>query len=89
MKILLIKYRNIGDVLLVSPLINNLKLFYPGAQIDIALNHGTEDMVTLNPNISRVFVFDRKYVKSQSLFIRIFQEVKFFYSFKKESNLIK
>jgi len=51
MKILLIKYRNIGDVLLVTPLINNLKLFYPNAQIDIALNHGTEDMVTLNPNI--------------------------------------
>ena len=54
MKILLIKYRNIGDVLLVTPLINNLKLFYPNAQIDIALNHGTEDMVTLNPNISQV-----------------------------------
>lgn len=85
MKILLIKYRNIGDVLLVTPLINNLKLFYPGAQIDIALNHGTEEMVTLNPNISRVFVFDRKYVKSQNLFFRILMELKFFNSFRKNN----
>ena len=82
MKILLIKYRNIGDVLLVTPLINNLKLFYPNSQIDIALNHGTEDMVTLNPNISRVLVFDRKQVKSQNFFNRIIKEWKFFLSFR-------
>ena len=85
MKILLIKYRNIGDVLLVTPLINNLRLFYPNAQIDIALNHGTEDMVTLNPNISRVLVYDRKYIKSQNFFNRIIKEWKFFFSFKKSN----
>ena len=85
MKILLIKYRNIGDVLLVTPLINNLKLFYPNAQIDIALNHGTEDMATLNPNISRVLVYDRKYVKSQNFLNRIIKEWKFFYSFIKSN----
>lgn len=85
MKILLIKYRNIGDVLLVTPLINNLKLFYPNAQIDIALNHGTEDMVTLNPNISRVLVYDRKRVKSQNFLRRTREECKFLFSFRKNN----
>ena len=59
MKILIIKYRNIGDVLLITPLISILKSFYPDAQIDVALNRGTEDMITLNPNISRVLVYER------------------------------
>jgi len=85
MKILLIKFRNIGDVLLVNPLINNLKLFYPNAQIDFALNHGTEDMVTLNPDISRVLIYDRKYIKSQNFLNRIFKEGKFFFSFRKNN----
>ena len=82
MKILLIKYRNIGDVLLVTPLVNNLKLFYPTAQIDIALNHGTEEMVTLNPNIFRVLVYDREYIKSQNFLRRIKEECKFFLSYR-------
>ena len=82
MKILLIKYRNIGDVLLVTPLIKNLKLFYPNAQIDIALNRGTEDMITLNPNISRVLVYNREHIKSQNLLQRILDESKFFLSFR-------
>jgi heptosyltransferase III len=85
MKILLIKYRNIGDVLLITPLINNLKLFYPNAQIDIALNKGTEDMVTLNPDISRVFIYDRKYVKSQNFVSRISKECLFFFSVRKNN----
>ena len=85
MKILVIKFRNIGDVLLVSPLVNNLKLYYPNAQIDIALNQGTEDMMTLNPNISKVLFYDRKHIKSQSFVSRIFKEGKFLFSFRKNN----
>ena len=38
MKILLLKFRNIGDVLLTTPLIHNLKMHYPDAQIDYSVN---------------------------------------------------
>ena len=84
MKILLLKYRNIGDVLLITPLISNLKLFYPDAQIDVALNSGTQDMVSLNPNISKVLVFERAQTKSQNVISKIWSECKFFYSFRKK-----
>jgi len=84
MKILLLKFRNIGDVLLITPLISNLKLFYPDAQIDVALNSGTQDMVRLNPNISKVLVFERAQIKSQNVISKIWSECNFFYSFRKK-----
>ncbi len=77
MKILIIKFRNIGDVLLATPLINNLKLNYPDAKIDFALNKETKDMITLHPSIDKVLSYDRKYLKSLSFFKRIKEEIKF------------
>jgi heptosyltransferase-3 len=76
-KILIMKFRNIGDVLLTTPLIKNLKLNYPDALIDIAVNKGTQEMVTLNPNINEVIIYDREYIKSLSSFKRIITEIKF------------
>ena len=85
MKILIIKYRNIGDVLLTTPLISRLKSFYPGAQIDVALNRGTEDMIRLNPNISKVLVYDRHKIKSLNFISKIWSEWNFFSSFRKKN----
>ena len=85
MKILLLKFRNIGDVLLITPLISNLKDHYPDAQIDIAVNKGTESMLTINPNINKVIIYDREFVKALSLFKRLFKEIKFSFGFRKEN----
>ena len=76
-KILLMKFRNIGDVLLLSPLIKNLKLAYPDSKIDIALNSGTQDMLTLNPNVNNIIIYDRAKIKSYSIFKRVYEEIKF------------
>ena len=84
MKILLLKYRNIGDVLLITPLINNLKAYYPKAQIDVSVNKGTESMISLNPNINKVIIFDRRLIKSLSLLKRLLKEIQFSFSFRKE-----
>jgi heptosyltransferase-3 len=85
MKILLLKFRNIGDVLLTTPLINNLKSQYPDAQIDFSVNNGTEAMLTLNPNLNKVISYDRDSIKSLPTFKRIWQEIKFSRSFRKEN----
>jgi len=84
MKILILKYRNIGDVLLITPLITSLKSFYPNAQIDVAINRGTEDMIVLNPNVSEVLIYDRHKIKSLNLIMKILNEWKFFSSFRKK-----
>ncbi|MDA7441019.1 putative lipopolysaccharide heptosyltransferase III [Candidatus Pseudothioglobus singularis] len=85
MKILLLKFRNIGDVLLITPLISNLKSYYPESKIDIAVNVGTEAMLTFNPNINKVITYERDFVKGLSFFIRLYEEIKFTCQFRKEN----
>ncbi len=88
-RILVMKFRNIGDVLLTTPLIKNLKLNFPDAIIDIAVNKGCEEMVTLNPNINEVIIYDRAKIKKYSSLKRIIEEIKFALSIRKnEYNMI-
>lgn len=82
-RILIMKFRNIGDVLLTTPLIKNLKLNYPDSLIDIAVNKGCEDMVTLNPYINDVLIYDRAKIKKGNLFNRLKDELLFAYKIKK------
>jgi len=77
MKILLIKFRNIGDVLLSTPLISNLKNVYPDSVIDFALNKGCEDMVSDNSNVSNIIVYDRPRIKKLGIFAQFKEEIRF------------
>jgi len=77
MKILLIKFRHIGDVLLSTPLIENLAHHYPGAHIDYALNKDCADMITLNPHIRDVIEYDRAKIKNQNALARVMPELRF------------
>lgn len=58
--IIVFKQRNIGDVLLATPAIHALRCAWPSARIAVAVNSGTEAMVSGNPDIDRVIVFGRK-----------------------------
>lgn len=58
-KIIVIKLRHIGDVLLSVPLFRALRENYPQAHISAIVNSGTEDVLTGNPLINEVIVFDR------------------------------
>jgi len=83
MKILILKFRNIGDVLLITPLLSNLKQYYPKTQIDVVINKGTESMVSLNPNINKLFIYDRNLIKSLSPIKKLWNEFQFSFSFRK------
>lgn len=76
-RILIMKFRNIGDVLLITPLISNLKHNFPEASIDIALNKGTEEMITLNPQVNEILIYDRKKIKALPFIKKITSEIKF------------
>ncbi|WP_281950398.1 putative lipopolysaccharide heptosyltransferase III [Nitrosophilus kaiyonis] len=84
MKILIIKFRNIGDVLLTTPLLKNLKLHFPKASIDFALNEGTEDMISLNPNINIIHIYKREKLKNLNFLKRVYEEIKFANNIRKE-----
>jgi heptosyltransferase III len=76
-KILVIKLRNIGDVLLSAPLFHNLKLAFPGAKISALVNSGTQEMLTGNPSIDQVIVYDRG-IKKAPLYRRLGRELAFY-----------
>ncbi len=85
MKILVIKFMHIGDVLLITPLLKNLKYYFPDAEIDVALNKGTEEMVTENPNVGKIHIYDRMKIKSLSLFPRLNAEFDFAIGIRREN----
>ncbi|CNI70721.1 putative lipopolysaccharide core biosynthesis protein [Yersinia frederiksenii] len=58
-RILVIKLRHFGDVLLTTPLISTLKTHYPQAKIDVLLYGGTQDMLRENKTVNHAFIVDR------------------------------
>jgi lipopolysaccharide heptosyltransferase II len=58
-KILIINPYGIGDVLFTTPVIKNLRLAYPQAQIAYLANRRTADFLKFNPDIAQVFVYER------------------------------
>jgi len=83
MKILILKFRNIGDVLLVTPLVQNLIAYHPKAVIDVAVNEGTKEVLLHNPFINEIVSYDRGYIKNLPIILRLINEVKFILQFKK------
>lgn len=69
--ILVIKLRNIGDVLLTTPALKALKEALPDARITAVVPAGTEEMLSLNPNVSDIVTFKRGAgIRSELDFIR-------------------
>ena len=59
LRILVIKLRYLGDVLLTTPVFDALRSRFPSAFIAALVNKGTEDMLTDNPAINRIFTLER------------------------------
>jgi heptosyltransferase-3 len=58
-RILVIKLRHIGDVLLATPTLGALKRAMPHAIITAVVPAGTEDMLTLNPSVDYVLPHEK------------------------------
>jgi heptosyltransferase-3 len=66
-RVLVIKLRHHGDVLLTSPVFSLLKARAPHAEIDALVYADTAEMLTLHPAISQVHGIDRNW-KKQGVF---------------------
>lgn len=73
-RILLIQTAFLGDVILATPVVSELKRLFPETKIDFLVKKGNESLLQNNPNISEVFVFD----KSKGKFAGMFQLIKQF-----------
>ncbi|VUS68384.1 putative lipopolysaccharide heptosyltransferase III [Klebsiella huaxiensis] len=62
-RILVIKLRHHGDMLLITPLIHALKQQYPAAHVDVLLYEETRDMLAANADINHIYGIDRRWKK--------------------------
>ena len=58
-RVLVVKLRHHGDVLLASPVLSALKSRAPRAEIDALVYADTEPMLSAHPSVSRVYGIDR------------------------------
>lgn len=66
-RMLIVKLRHHGDMLLITPVINTLRQNYPTAQIDVLLYQETQEMLANHPELSHIFVIDRQWKKQGAL----------------------
>jgi heptosyltransferase-3 len=75
-KILVIKLRHIGDVLLTVPVFRALRETFPDAYIAALVNSGTEDVLNGIPLLNEILSYDRR-IKQLSLTKKYLREIKF------------
>lgn len=62
-RILIIKLRHHGDVLLSTPVVDALKTHFPDCEIDMLVYAGTGQLIADNPQIAQIFTIDRNWKK--------------------------
>ena len=72
---LIIQTAFLGDVILCTPVISELKRLYPDALIDVLVRKGNESLLQNNPSVNKVLVFDKSSSKLKSL-KKIIKEVR-------------
>jgi ADP-heptose:LPS heptosyltransferase len=66
-RFLVIQTAFLGDVILATPVISDLKRLYPDARIDVLVRKGNEGLLSGNPHIHRVLIWNKKEGKYKSL----------------------
>jgi len=69
-KILIVRTDRLGDVILSTPVIKNLRLFFPKSHIAFICRPYTRDALEGNPDLDEVIIYD-KYGKQKSLWASI------------------
>jgi len=59
MKILIIRFSSMGDIVLTTPVIHSLKQEYPGAKLDYLTKSEYADIIVHNPDIDTIIKFNR------------------------------
>ena len=74
------KLRNIGDVLMITPLLRALRQTFPGARLTAVVNAGTEAMLAHNPDVDDLIVYQRgetSFLRRELGFLRAVRAARF------------
>ena len=78
-RILLIQTAFLGDVILATPVIAELKRIFPKAEISVLVKKGNEVLLENNPHLQEIFTFEKSKGKYKELLhlVRTFRKLKF------------
>ncbi len=78
-RILIIQTAFLGDVILATPIASELKRIFPDSKIDFLVKKGNESLLSNNPNLDNIYVFDKKEGKVKNILalIRTFRKSKY------------
>ncbi len=82
-KVLVVKLRHLGDVLLTTPVFTHLRKMLPKAQIDAYIYREAGPMLEGHPALCQLIYYDRKW-KKKGLFYRLAKEFALFWKIRKE-----
>lgn len=74
-RFLIIQTAFLGDVILATPVVSELKEIYPDCSVDVIVRKGNESLLENNPKINTVFVWNKKDGKYKSLF-KLIKEIR-------------
>jgi len=74
-KILIIKFRHLGDVLLTTPVFYNLKKYLKDVTIDVFIYEDSFEVLKSNPYINEILIYDRE-IKKRSFLKKLKNEIK-------------
>ncbi len=74
-KILIIQTAFIGDVILATPVISELKRVHPDFVVDVLVRKGNESLLANNPGINEVLILDKKQKKTKEI-LRLIQIIR-------------
>ncbi|MDE1890237.1 MAG: putative lipopolysaccharide heptosyltransferase III [Planctomycetota bacterium] len=83
-KVLIIKLRYIGDVLLTTPVIRCVRENLPDVYISVLVNKGTEDTILYNPDINEILLIDRGKVKGGNVLSRMLSQLRLILDIRKK-----
>lgn len=78
-KILVIQTAFLGDVILATPVVSELKRLYPEATLDVLVKKGNESLLQGNPHLNTVYVFDKSAGKWKNILklVKTFRKEKY------------
>jgi len=74
-RILIIQTAYIGDVILMTPLIEAASVAFPNARIDVLVNQGNASLLANHPKISELLLWNKKARKNRNL-MRLLRKVR-------------
>ncbi len=74
-KFLIIQTAFLGDVILATPVCNELKRLFPHAQIDFLVRKGNEGIISNHPSINTIYTFNKKEGKLKEI-KRLLKEIR-------------